>query len=441
MDNRNSQEMDLQLNDKPYRFLGWAVITVTFVFLLGWSGIAPLESAVVAGGRIHVASLNKTVQHLDGGLVAHIAVQDGEMVEQGQLLLDFDRKPLAIQLAKVTGQLIETEANLERLTSENSSDTELNFSQELTQRAEKAEQTSILTTQQRLFSSRRGALASEKTVLKQRLEKARGEIASNREIIKTLRHRLALLDKDLAGLRKLAAKKLASQAKLREVQRQRSEIHGDLLSRQAEVSRLEASSQEILSQITLTERDFQKEVVSTQRELEASRIDLESQHSALKDKLSRIELRAPVAGKIKGFNVVTTGAVIKAGEPIMEIVPHESSFTIHARVSPMDIDSLYPGLKAEVRIPAFDGSQYFPSLYSDLKDVSADVFAEERSEEVYYKATLAMDGGSMEVLRNQKLQLVSGMPVEVVIKTGERTLLDYLIKPLRDMAARAFNEA
>ena len=125
----------------------------------------------------------------------------------------------------------------------------------------------------------------------------------------------------------------------------------------------------------------------------------------------------------------------------MEIVPHESSFTIHARVSPMDIDSLYPGLKAEVRIPAFDGSRYFPSLYSDLKDVSADVFAEDRSEEVYYKATLDIDGDSMEILHDQKLQLVSGMPVEVVIKTGERTLLDYLVKPLRDMVARAFNEA
>ncbi len=441
MDTRKSQDKTLELDDKPYRLLGWSVITLTFVFLLGWSGIAPLESAVVAAGRIHVASLNKTVQHLDGGLVANIEVEDGDIVAQGQLLLSFDRKPLDIQLSKVTSQLIETEANLERLTAENNGSDELRFSDELSQRAETANQGAILSTQQRLFSSRRQALASEKTVLQQRLQKAKGEIASNEEIIKTLRHRLSLLDKDLEGLRKLAAKKLASEAKLREVQRQRSEIQGELLSHQAEVARLESSSQEILSQITLTERDFQKEVVTNQRELEASRIDLQSQHNTLIEKLSRIEVRAPVAGKIKGFNVVTTGAVIKAGEPIMEIVPHESSFTIHARVSPMDIDSLYPGLKAEVRIPAFDGSRYFPSLYSDLKDVSADVFAEDRSEEVYYKATLAIDGGSMDILKDKNLQLVSGMPVEVVIKTGERTLLDYLVKPLRDMVARAFNEA
>ncbi len=441
MDSNKSKKSVLELDDKPYRLLGWAVITITFVFLLGWSGIAPLESAVVAGGRIHVASLNKTVQHLDGGLVANIAAQDGDIVEQGQLLLGFDRKPLDIQLSRVTSQLIETAANLERLVAENSGSDELRFSDKLIHRAETAKQNTILATQQRLFHSRRQALASEKTVLEQRLQKAKGEIASNQEIIKTLRHRLNLLDKDLAGLRKLAAKKLASEAKLREVQRQRSEIQGELLSRQAEVSRLEASSQEVLSQITLTERDFQKEVVTNQRELEANLVDLESQYNTLKEKLSRIEVRAPVAGKIKGFNVVTTGAVIKAGESIMEIVPHESSFTIHARVSPMDIDSLYPGLKAEVRIPAFDGSRYFPSLYSDLKDVSADVFAEDRSEEVYYKATLAIDGDSMEILHDQKLQLVSGMPVEVVIKTGERTLLDYLVKPLRDMVARAFNEA
>ena len=169
--------------------------------------------------------------------------------------------------------------------------------------------------------------------------------------------------------------------------------------------------------------------------------ELQSQRSSLEDKLSRIEIRAPVSGKVKGFNVVTTGAVIKAGEPIMEIVPHESAFTIHARISPMDIDVLHPGLKAEVRIPAFDGSRYFPRLYSDLQDVSSDVYVEEKADSVYYKATLTIDNATMDVLRNEKLQLISGMPVEVVIKTGERTLLDYLTKPLRDMVVKAFNEA
>lgn len=441
MSNNKVQENDPTMDDSSYRKLGWAVVAVTFVFMLGWSLIAPLESAVVAGGRILVASLNKSVQHLDGGLVARIAVEDGDIVTEGQLLLSLDRKPLDIQLSKVSSQLLETEASLERLVVEREGATELTFSPDLISKAEGMKQAAILTTQQRLFKTRREALISEQKVLLNRLEKNKGEIVNNNRMIKTLHLRLSLLDKDLEGLTKLAAKKLVSDSKLREVQRQRTEISSDVITHQADISRLEASSQEIKSQIILLERDFRKEVVANQRELEERGLELRSQQSAINEKLSRIDIRAPVSGKIKGFNVVTTGAVIKAGEPIMEIVPRESLFTIHARVSPMDVDALYPGLKAEVRIPVFDGAKYFPTLYSELKDVSADVYVEEKSDSAYYKATLTIDEETMDALRKEKLQLISGMPVEVVIKTGERTLFDYLSKPLRDMVVRAFNEA
>jgi epimerase transport system membrane fusion protein len=441
MSNIKVQENDPTMDDSSYRKLGWAVVVVTFVFLLGWSAIAPLESAVVAGGRILVASLNKRVQHLDGGLVAHIAVEDGDIVTEGQLLLSLDRKPLDIQINKVSSQLLETEASIERLVAEREGASELTFSPDLIGQAEKMKQGAILTTQQRLFKTRRGALISEQKVLLNRLEKNKGEIVSNNQMIETLHLRLSLLDKDLEGLNKLAAKKMVSDSKLREVQRQRTEISSDIITHQSDISRLEASSQEIKSQIILLERDFVKEVVANQRELEERGLELRSQQSAINEKLSRIDIRAPVNGKIKGFNVVTTGAVLKAGEPIMEIVPRESLFTIHARVSPMDVDALYPGLKAEVRIPVFDGAKYFPTLYSELKDVSADVYVEDKSDSAYYKATLTIDEETMDALRKEKLQLISGMPVEVVIKTGERTLFDYLSKPLRDMVVRAFNEA
>jgi epimerase transport system membrane fusion protein len=441
IENRELQDEYPTLDDSPYRKLGWSVVAVTFVFMLGWSAIAPLESAVVANGRILVASLNKRVQHLDGGLVAHIAVKDGDVVREGQLLLSLDRKPLDIQLDKVSSQLIETEANLERLAVEREGKKELIFSEKLKEQIENNKQQSTLATQQRLFKSRHDALMSEQLVLRKRLKRTKGEIASNEQMIKTLRFRLSLLDKDLDGLNKLAAKKMVSDSKLREVQRQRTEISGDVITYQADITKLEASLQEIKSQIDLLDRDFQKEVATNQREFEERRIELQSQQSTINDKLSRIDIRAPVAGKIKGFNVVTTGAVIRAGDPVMEIVPREAVFTIHARVSPMDIDALYPGLKAEVRIPVFDGAKFFPTLFSELKDVSSDVYVEDKSDDAYYKATLTIDEETMAALRKEKLQLISGMPVEVVIKTGERTLFDYLSKPLRDMVVRAFNEA
>jgi len=429
------------MNDTPYRVLGWFTLAVTFVVLLGWSVLAPLDSAVVAHGRINIASLNKSVQHLDGGLVHAIEVRDGDVVEQGQLLLSLDPKSLQIKLNNVIDQLIETEANIERLDAEGDSKEELKFSSALENKAQGMNAQSTLTTQRQLFESRRQSLQSEQAILQQRLIKTQQEINGFRELINTLHHRLELQSQDLSGVQELADKELASKVKLREVQRQQSELQGDVISRKADISRLESSLPEIRSQIDLLEKDYRKEVITQLSDLRARRIDLQAKEQGLQGQLGRINIRAPVAGKIKGLEVVTLGAVIKAGTTIMELVPRERDFRIHAKVSPMDIDSLYPGLKAEVRMAVFDGSQHFPSLYTDLEDISTDVYLEERSGEAYYKATLNIDGASLAVLKKNNLQLVSGMPVEVVIKTGERTLLEYLVKPLRDMVVRAFNEA
>lgn len=431
----------IKIDEHPYRLLGWTIITITFVLMLSWSALAALDSAVVANGRIYVASLNKSVQHLDGGLVKSIAVQDGDLVEAGQLLLSLDRIPLEIKLENINEQLIETQASLERLAVERDALAALTFSDALKARTQRMNAQSILETQRQLFASRRQALRSEQAILRQRLVKTQQEINGTREMMRTLRNRLGLLNQDLTGLRKLVDKNFASKAKLREVQRQRSELQGNMISHEAEVSRLKASLPEIRSQIELLEKEYNKEVISSLRDFQSRRLNLLAEQRTLEGRLSRIDIRAPVSGKIKGLDVVTQGAVIKAGITVMEIVPIERDFRIHARISPMDIDALYPGLKAEVRIPVFEGARYFPSLYADLEDISTDVYLEERSADAYYKATLKVDRDSLAVLEKENLKLVSGMPIEVVIKTGERTLLDYLVKPMREMAVRAFNEA
>jgi HlyD family type I secretion membrane fusion protein len=440
------KESDAKVNvkytdDSRYRRLGWATLALTFVVLFSWSAFATLESAVVANGRVHVASLNKSVQHLDGGLVRTIAVKHGDQVVEGQLLLSLDRRPLEIKLKNIADQLIETDASLERLVAERDMLPKLTFSPGLETQAEREEAKPILDTQLQLFHSRRQTLSSEQAILRQRLLKTEQNIAGKEKLNITLKARLGLLNQDLAGLHKLVARKLASQAKLREVQRQANELQGDLISNQAEIERLKSSLPEIRSEIELLDREYRKEAITKLRELQARRINLITEQQGLEERLSRVDIRAPVSGKIKGLNVVTRGAVIKEATTIMEIVPLERGFRIHARVSPLDIDSLQPGLKAEVRIPAFEGARYFPSLYADLEDISTDVYLEERSGESYYKATMQVDKESLAVLEQENLKLVSGMPIEVVIKTGERTLLDYLLKPMREMVVRAFNEA
>ena len=181
-------------------------------------------------------------------------------------------------------------------------------------------------------------------------------------------------------------------------------------------------------------------LITQLRDLQAQQINLQAEEKDILEQFKRIDIRAPIAGTIKGLKVVTEGAVISSAQAIMEIVPLEKEFKIQAKVSPIDIDSLYAGLNAEVRVAAFEGSQNFRSLHANLIDVSTDVYQSEQSEEAYYKATLRMNESSLSTLNEEKRQLVSGMPVDVVIKTGERTLASFLIQPFSNMLVRAFNE-
>ena len=431
----------LKTDDLVYRWAGLGILFLTFGVFAGWAALAPLQSAVVAVGRVIVASQNKTVQHLDGGLVRRIMVRDGDLVEKGQLLLQLDDGQLKSQLENVQGQLLESSANLERLNVERNGEEELNFSPGLQKQAESKLAHDILRTQKQLFDSRRQSLSSERKVLLQRLEQSNAQIGGVKKQIEALKEQKALLEKDLVGLRDLAGKNLVSQSQLREREGRMSELDGELAAREADIARLHEVIAETRHKIIGLEKSYIKEVSTQLRDLQAQRIQHQAKERSIKDKLSRIDIRAPVSGKIKGFEVVTEGAVIAAGKTIMEIVPSDKDFKITAEISPMDIDALTPGLRAEVRFSVFDKAKNFPTLYADLRDLSADIFTNEASGSPYYKAWLTVRKESLDALDAQGATLISGMPVEVVIQTGERTLLDYLIRPLKDMVAKAFNEA
>ncbi|MES9857421.1 MAG: HlyD family type I secretion periplasmic adaptor subunit [Sedimenticola sp.] len=430
----------VDVDRQPYVRIGFFMLLLTFVVFFGWAAIAPLNSAVVAGGRIIVASENKTVQHLDGGLVKSIAVKEGDLIKAGQLLLTLDGEPLRIHMYQIQSQLLDTRANLERLMAERDGRNELTFSSELLSIKATTLGHEILGTQQQLFLSRRAVLASERDIFEQRLRQTQKQLDGGTSLLETQRHRLTLLRQERDALLKLFGNKVVSEAKVREIEGSVAALRGDIVVQEGEQARLSELYTETGFSALLRDQEYRKEVLSQLRDLQSQQINLQAEERDLLDKLTRIEIHAPVSGKIKGFKVVTIGAVISAGQSIMEIVPLEQDFKINARISLMDIDSLHPGLSAEVRFPVFDGSQRYPGLFAAMVDVSTDIYQDEGSKESYYKASLVMEKESLAVLAAEDLKLVSGMPVDVIIKTGERTLVDYLLRPLSDMLARAFNE-
>jgi epimerase transport system membrane fusion protein len=256
------------------------------------------------------------------------------------------------------------------------------------------------------------------------------------------------LELDIKRLQELFAQRLISNIELREKERESSQLEGEIASTKAdiaraktEISRIKESMTETGHQVVLNREEYLKEVSTQLSDLQSRSSQLRSQEVALLDKLSRTVMKAPVDGKIKGFEVVTVGAVLPAGATVMEIVPNEQAFKIIAEVEPNNIDVVSPGQDAEIRLSVFDNSRYFPVIYAKVDDVSADTTVDPSSKMSYYKTSLSLKPDSTSVLDREQVTLVSGMPVEVLILTGQRTLLDYLLKPFTDLLARGFNEA
>lgn len=440
----------LKKDDRPYQIFGLVVLGVMLVSFMLWAALAPLDQAVVAMGRTVVASQNKQVQHMDGGIVSKIHVRDGDVVKAGQPLLTLDDVQLKAQLDSAEGQLWETDASLVRLRAERDGVA-------LSWEGHGLENVSadILKTQEKLYEARKQAQVAGQEALKQRQPQAQEQIVGLQKQIGGLEQRLVTLGKrrgsleqDIKKLQGLFAQRLISDIELREKERDSAQLEGDIASTradiarsQAEIARIRESMTETGHQVALNREEYLKEVSTQISDLQARSIQLQAQRRAVQDKLDRVVIKAPVDGKIKGFEVVTVGAVLQSGAVIMEIVPADQAFKIIAEVSPNDIDAISPGLSAEVKLSVFDNARYFPTIYAKVDDVSPDTLVDPVSKVSYYKASLILEPESLPILEKEQANLVSGMPVEVMILTGERTLLDYLLKPFSDMLSRSFNEA
>ncbi len=432
--------IELKKSDRVYRIMGIMVLLITFGALLGWASTAPLMSAVVAMGEIKVASRNKVVQHLDGGRVKEILVREGNIVEKGDVLLKMDDEDLRAQYASIQEQIWESLASQERLKAERDNKS-LKFSAVLQKQAKKSSVLrDILKTQRNLFSLGGETLSQGKEVLVQRRKQAEKQIIGNNNILRSLHKRKSLLAKDIAALEPLVKQQLIPQNNLRDKQRAISQINGDIASRESEIARLQEVISEQSQQMGLERKRYLKDSNAELREIERRHIDLVGSIRRLKDRLSRIEIVAPVAGKIEKFDVVTIGAVLSPGQAIMEIVPQDYKFSIIANVALSDIDALYVGQAAEIRLSSFDDARYFDVMYAEIENIASDSTVDQNTGFAFYKTRLAVSEEIVKTLEANKVRLVAGMPAEVVIKTGDRTVLQYLIKPMAQMIDRSFNE-
>lgn len=428
----------------PFRRV-WLPATGAFVliglFVIGfaiWAARAPLESAAIAGGAIEAESSRKTIQHLEGGIVGRILVKDGDEVAAGQPLIRLDDTKARAGLQVLQGQLWDARAREARLLAERDGRSTITFPRNLVEAAGgNPAIAEVLSGQTKIFDTRRRLQASRIDVIRQRKAQTEREIQGLRFQEAAAAKRAAIIKEELAAISPLVAKGLQTKPRLLQLEREQAEIDGRRGDTLAQISRAEQGVGEAEAQILKLESDFHSEVAQTLRDTQSQIFQLLERIQAATDVLARTEVRAPEAGTITDLRIHTPGGVIAAGEPLMDLVPRQDRLIVTAHVKPEDIDLVRPGLEARVRLLAYK-QRRVPPVEGVLTYVSADRLVDKETEQAYYTARIQLDEEALRHL--PEVEIMPGMPVEVLIKTGQFTVANYMLRPVLDSFDRAFRE-
>lgn len=422
-------------NENPtIRFGLFIIFLLVGVFGL-WIGLAPLHSAAVAVGKVSVISNKKTIQHLEGGVVDKIYVKDGDNVKAGDVLVEINNAMLDSQIQILKSEFLKNSTLVSRLEAQKDEAKNITFSDEIdafkdSKTAKKAQIT--------IFNEQNKLLNDEISILNQRITQLQKQITGTKAIAKAKQERINSINEEIKEWQRLFNEQLTDKVRLRELQREQSTLNGELAASNAEVARLEVQITETKSQIIFRKTSFKEDVLKKLEVAKNELISIKEKYKALKDQSNRTLIKSPVDGTIVELQLHTIGGVIRPGEKIMSIIPSETDFIIDARLKTTDIDTVSVGLNADIRFSAFN-TQQSHVIEGKVIYISADSLEDKRGFPYYeLKAVVTKEG--MKNLKHNKFFLLPGMPAEVIVKTGERTIMNYFLKPFTDMFKRAFNE-
>ena len=417
--------------------LGTAVIVLLLVGLGGWAALADISGAVIASGVLVVESSVKKVQHPSGGIVGELRVREGDHVQAGDILVRLDETLTQANLAIASKALDEMTARRARLEAERNDRDSIEFPQALLDRRQQPEVRALMEREQRAFEIGRVAREGEKEQLREQIAQATESIEGYGVRERAKAEEIVLIERELKGIRELWSKNLIPISKLTALEREATRLEGErgqLMSLMAETKGKIAETELKILQV---DRDLRDKVGQELREVEAKIGELVERKVAAEDQLKRVDIRAPQSGQVHQLSVHTIGGVITAGEPILLIVPHDDELRVEVKVKPSDIDQLQLGQTATLRFSAFNQRNTL-QINGSMSRISADIATDERTGANYYTVRIALS--DEELARLGSLKLVPGMPVEAFIKTEDRKVISYLMKPLTDQMQRAFRD-
>ena len=424
----------LALDDKKYSRLGWWLVLGGFAGFLGWAALAPLDKGVAVPGKVMVSGHRKTVQHPAGGIVERIQVRDGDRVSAGQVLLRLKQTPLRGQMQSLRSQYLASLASEARLSAESEGLQTIVFSPELLADPDAA---NTLSLQRQLFNSRAQALATEQAGLRETIAGFEAQLRGTRASQASKVLQRAALNEQLQGLRELARDGYIPRNRLLDSERLHAQIDGAIAEDVGRIGQLQRQVLELRLRIRQLGEDFQKDLRSQLAETRTRSDDLRNRLASAEFELANSLVRAPASGVVVGLQVYTEGGVIQPGQMLMDIVPEGEPLLVEARVPVQMIDKVHPGLPVELMFSAFNQSTT-PRVAGEVTLVSADRQVDERTDEPYYTLRAQVSTAGMQQLDG--VQIRPGMPVETFVKTGERSMLNYLFKPLLDRTHMALVE-
>jgi membrane fusion protein, type I secretion system len=429
--------LDIRASIRRHIIIGGAVVAFLALGVGGWASTAEISGALIAQGSLVVDSNVKKVQHPTGGVVGEVRAHDGDRVKAGDILVRLDETVTRANLAIITKSLNELYARKARLAAERDGADTVAVPKELADKANDPDVQEALSSERKLFELRRKTRLGQKNQLQQRIKQLQEQITGLTAQQDAKSKEMTIIAQELQGVRDLWSRNLVQISRLTSLEREEARLqgeHGQLIAAAAEAK---GKIVETELQILQVDQEFASDVGKESRETDSKIGEYVERKVTAEDQLRRTDLRAPQDGVVFQSTANTVGGVITAGDPVMLVVPEADNLLVEAKVEPKDIDQIQFGQPVVLRFSAFN-MRTTPELSGTVTRVGADTSTDQRTGQSYYLVRISMT--AEEIAKLGDVKLTPGMPVEAFIQTGERTMLSYLVKPLRDQLKRAFRE-
>jgi membrane fusion protein, protease secretion system len=431
--------LEVNTDARKYARFGWLIVLLGFFGFLLWAMFAPLDKGVPLPGTVAKESNRKAVQHLTGGTIQQILVKDGDVVKAGQVLVRMNAVNANAQYEMSDVQYLTARATEARLIAERDGQSKIKFPEELLKRRNEPRVAELLAGQEQLLASRQGSLRNEMASMDESIVGLKAQIAGLEDARKSMTEQVSLLKEQLSGMRDLAKEGYVARNRLLDLERTYAQLNGSIAEGIGNIGRARSQVLELSLRKAQRMQDYQKEVRTTLSDVQREAEGVEAKRDATKFELANVDVKAPVDGTVVNLAVFTQGGVVGAGAKMMDIVPSDDPLIVEGMLPVNMIDKVHAGLKTEMMFVAFNTNKT-PHIEGEIEQVAADRTLDERTGQAFYKVRAKVTPKGQKMIAEHHLNIVPGMPVELFVKTGERTMMNYLLKPVFDRAKSSMSE-